>query len=60
VNGFIRFEFHDPIALGEKGEIISDPYELAGTELGPALAHDNTSSTDLLSAKNFDAKPLGI
>lgn len=60
MNRFVRLKLHNPVALGEKGKIISYSDKLSGTETRAALPHNNTPRTDLLPAENFDTQPLGI
>ncbi len=60
MNGFVRPELHDPIALCEKSEIAPDTYKIPGIITCAPLTDDNTARGDLLPAVSLYAEALGI
>ena len=60
MNRFVRLKLHNPVALGEKSEIIPHSDKLSGTEACAALPDDNVAGPDLLAAEGLDAQPFGI
>jgi hypothetical protein len=53
-------ELHYPVDQGKESIVAADANIDSGMHFGSSLTYEDASGCDLLTAKRFDAEPLGI